>query len=411
MSFLHPKGHLPVLSRRAALAGAGALFSWSYMPRFAQAAQGRDPRFVTIVLRGALDGLSAVAPLGDPSYAGLHGAIALGREGANAALPLDSFFGLNPAMKNFAKLYQAKQAAIVHAVATPYRERSHFDGQDVLESGMPGKGLVTSGWMNRMLQALPKGEKVNPQRNGLAVGSVTPLIMRGPASVTGWVPSGMASANDDVAQRLLDLYAQRDPALGQALAQGLGMEKIVARDMGDLKPSGGGVQMMRLVAQGAAKLLAADDGPRMGALAFDGWDTHANEGGGTGRLAQLLGGLDGAIEEFEKALGPKWAQTVIVVVTEFGRTARVNGTIGTDHGTGTVAFLAGGALKGGRVIADWPGLKEEQLFEKRDLKPTIDLRAVFKGVMADHLGLSANVLGDKVFPNSAALPPLTGLIS
>ena len=125
----------------------------------------------------------------------------------------------------------------------------------------------------------------------------------------------------------------------------------------------------------------------------------------------MLGGLDGAIEEFEKALGPKWAQTVIVVVTEFGRTARVNGTIGTDHGTGTAAFLAGGALKGGRVIADWPGLKEEQLFEKRDLKPTIDLRAVFKGVMADHLGLSANVLGDKVFPNSAALPPLTGLIS
>ena len=411
MRIFHPNGHPPHLSRRSALVGAGALFSWSYLPKFAQAAQGRDPRFITIILRGALDGLSAVAPLGDPSYASLHGAIALSRDGANAALPLDSFFGLNPAMKHFAKLYQAKQAAIVHAVATPYRERSHFDGQDVLESGMPDKGLVTSGWMNRMLQALPKGDKVNPQRSGLAVGSVTPLIMRGPAPVTGWVPSGMASASDDVAQRLLDLYAQRDPVLGQALAQGLGIEKIVARDMGDLKPGGGGVPMMRQVAQGAAKLLAADDGPRLGALAFDGWDTHANEGGATGRLAQLLGGLDDAIEEFEKALGPKWAQTVIVVVTEFGRTARINGTIGTDHGTGTVAFLAGGALKGGRVIADWPGLKEEQLFEKRDLKPTTDLRAVLKGIMVEHLGLSANVLGDKVFPNSAVLAPLTGLIS
>jgi uncharacterized protein (DUF1501 family) len=411
MRIFHPNGHLPHLSRRSALVGAGALFSWSYLPKFAQAAQGRDPRFITIILRGALDGLSAVAPLGDPSYASLHGAIALSRDGANAALPLDSFFGLNPAMKHFAKLYQAKQAAIVHAVATPYRERSHFDGQDVLESGMPDKGLVSSGWMNRMLQALPKGDKVNPQRSGLAVGSVTPLIMRGPAPVTGWVPSGMASASDDVAQRLLDLYAQRDPVLGQALAQGLGIEKIVARDMGDLKPGGGGVPMMRQVAQGAAKLLAADDGPRLGALAFDGWDTHANEGGATGRLAQLLGGLDDAIEEFEKELGPKWAQTVIVVVTEFGRTARINGTIGTDHGTGTVAFLAGGALKGGRVIADWPGLKEEQLYEKRDLKPTTDLRAVLKGIMVEHLGLSANVLGDKVFPNSAALAPLTGLIS
>ena len=411
MRIFHPNGHPPHLSRRSALVGAGALFSWSYLPKFAQAAQGRDPRFITIILRGALDGLSAVAPLGDPSYASLHGAIALSRDGANAALPLDSFFGLNPAMKHFAKLYQAKQAAIVHAVATPYRERSHFDGQDVLESGMPDKGLVTSGWMNRMLQALPKGDKVNPQRSGLAVGSVTPLIMRGPAPVTGWVPSGMASASDDVAQRLLDLYAQRDPVLGQALVQGLGIEKIVARDMGDLKPGGGGVPMMRQVAQGAAKLLAADDGPRLGALAFDGWDTHANEGGATGRLAQLLGGLDDAIEEFEKALGPKWAQTVIVVVTEFGRTARINGTIGTDHGTGTVAFLAGGALKGGRVIADWPGLKEEQLFEKRDLKPTTDLRAVLNGIMVEHLGLSANVLGDKVFPNSAVLAPLTGLIS
>jgi uncharacterized protein (DUF1501 family) len=409
MGLLHSGAHLPGLTRRKALGGAGALFSWSYLPKFAQAAQSTDPRFVTIILRGALDGLSAVAPLGDPSYAGLHGAIALSREGANAALPLDSFFGLNPAMKTFARLYQAKQASVVHAIATPYRERSHFDGQDVLESGLPGKAQVTSGWMNRMLEALPKGEKVNVKSNGLAVGTVTPLILRGAAPVTGWVPSGMASANEDVAQRLLDLYSQRDPVLAKALAQGLGIEKIVARDMGEMKPVGG-VAMMRQIAQGAAKLLAAEDGPRIGALSFDGWDTHANEGGASGRLAQLLGGLDDALGEFEKTLGPVWSKTVIVVVTEFGRTARINGTIGTDHGTGTVAFLAGGAIKGGRVIADWPGLKDEQLFEKRDLKPTTDLRALLKGLMVEHLGLSANVLGEKVFPNSAAVKPMTGLI-
>ncbi|MFT4098525.1 MAG: DUF1501 domain-containing protein, partial [Rhodoblastus sp.] len=154
----------------------------------------------------------------------------------------------------------------------------------------------------------------------------------------------------------------------------------------------------------------APDGPRIAALAFDGWDTHANEGGPRGRLAQLLSGLDGAFGEFEKGLGDRWRDTFIAVVTEFGRTARINGTTGTDHGTGTVAFLAGGAVKGGRVIADWPGLKPEQLYENRDLKPTTDLRGVLKGALADHLGLGANVLGDSVFPGSAAVKPMAGLV-
>jgi uncharacterized protein (DUF1501 family) len=167
---------------------------------------------------------------------------------------------------------------------------------------------------------------------------------------------------------------------------------------------------MRQAAQGAARLIAADDGPRVAALAFDGWDTHANEGGATGRLAQLLGGLDGAFEEFERALGPVWKDTAIIVVTEFGRTARINGTTGTDHGTGTVAFLAGGVIKGGRVIADWPGLKPNQLYENRDLAPTIDLRAVVKGVLADHLGLGGPIMANSVFPDSIAVKPMSGLI-
>jgi len=167
---------------------------------------------------------------------------------------------------------------------------------------------------------------------------------------------------------------------------------------------------MRFVAEGAAKLMAADDGPRIAALAFDGWDTHANEGGATGRLAQLLGGLDGAFEALEKGLGERWKDTSVVAITEFGRTARINGTSGTDHGTGTVAFLAGGAVKGGRVIADWPGLREEQLYERRDLKPTTDLRAVLKGLMAEQFDLSPGVLGDTVFPQSAGLKPMLGLI-
>jgi uncharacterized protein (DUF1501 family) len=167
---------------------------------------------------------------------------------------------------------------------------------------------------------------------------------------------------------------------------------------------------MKQAAQGAARLIAADDGPRVAALAFDGWDTHANEGGAIGRLAQLLGGLDGAFAEFERVLGPVWKDTAIVVVTEFGRTARINGTTGTDHGTGTVAFLAGGAINGGRVIADWPGLKSDQLYENRDLAPTTDLRAVVKGVLADHLGLGGTVLAASIFPDSIGVKPMGGLI-
>ncbi|HRJ70190.1 MAG TPA: DUF1501 domain-containing protein, partial [Beijerinckiaceae bacterium] len=157
-------------------------------------------------------------------------------------------------------------------------------------------------------------------------------------------------------------------------------------------------------------LIAAQDGPRVAALAFDGWDTHANEGGAKGRLATLLGGLDGAFAAFESVLQPIWKDTAVLVITEFGRTARINGTEGTDHGTATVAFLAGGAIRGGRVIADWPGLKTAQLHEGRDLKATTDLRAVMKGLLADHLGLGANILAASVFPESGAVKPMSGLV-
>ena len=400
----------PSASRRALIAATGALFAWAYLPKFARAGDARDPRLVVIILRGALDGLSAVAPVGDPDYAGLHGQIALSLTGDHPAIPLDSFFALNPAMPVFARLFQSGQGAVVHAVATSYRERSHFDGQDVLESGFPGPGRVGSGWLNRAIAALPRGARV-ATRGGLGVGPTTPLIMRGNAPVLGWSPQTLPPPTEDIAGRVLDLYRHRDPVLGEALAQGLAVEKIAAGEM-DKAPRGGFATAagMRQAAQGAAKLIAADDGPRVAALAFDGWDTHANEGGATGRLAQLLGGLDGAFEEFERILGPAWKDTAIIVATEFGRTARINGTTGTDHGTGTVTFLAGGAIKGGHVIADWPGLKPNQLYENRDLAPTADLRAVVKGVLADHLGLSGMVMANSVFPDSPGVKPLGGLI-
>ena len=394
-------------TRRSLLLSGAAFAAWAYLPKFARAADARDPRLIVVILRGALDGLATVAPLGDPDYAGLHGSIALLKDGQNAALPLDGFFGLHPAMPEFSRMYRDKQAAIVHAVATSYRERSHFDGQDVLESGYPDPGRVQSGWLNRAIEALPRGERVT---SGLAVGPTTPLVLRGAAPTVGWSPVNLPNAADDTAMRLLQLYQDRDPALAVALTQGLKLDKLAAGN--DMKPKGGnGVDAMKQVARGAAKLMAADDGPRVAALAFDGWDTHAQEGGPIGRLAQLLGGLDGALAEFQSGLGAHWRDTVVVVATEFGRTAKINGTAGTDHGTGTIALLAGGAVKGGRVIADWPGLANGKLYEGRDLAPTTDLRAVLKGVLRDHLGINERVLAERVFPDSALVKPVKGLVA
>lgn len=400
-------------SRRAVLLAGGALFAWARLPRFAHAAGSRDPRLVVLVLRGALDGLSTVAPIGDPDYAGLHGDIALTLDGPHPALRLDSFFALNPAMPNLARLFRAGQAMVVHAAATGYRERSHFDGQDVLESGFPGPGHTATGWLNRALANLPAGERVAPH-GGLAVGPSTPLVMRGPAPILGWTPQVLPDPGDDLATRLLDLYDHGDPALASALRKGLEAERLAAGDgMGMEKRKGGADSAagMRQAAEGAARLIAADDGPRVAALAFDGWDTHVNEGGATGRLAMLLGGLDSAFSAFESGLGPHWRETIVVAVTEFGRTARINGTEGTDHGTGTVMLLAGGGLKGGRVVADWPGLRTAQLQDGRDLKPTTDVRGVLKGLLADQFGLSPGVLGSMVFPDSAGVQPMAGLVA
>lgn len=401
------------VSRRAILSGAGALFAWAHASRLASAAGARDPRLVVIILRGALDGLSAVGPVGDPDYVGLHGEIALSATGPDAALPLDSFFALNPGMPILHRLFAARQATILHAVATPYRERSHFDGQDVLESGLPGVGRATTGWLNRALAALPAGEAIR-DRGGLGVGVATPLVLRGPAPIVGWAPQALQPAGEDLARRMLDLYSHTDPALAEALARGLDIDRLASREMGGEKGSRGGMNSvagMMQAARGAARLLAAADGPRVAALAFDGWDTHANEGGPRGRLAQLLSGLDGAFGEFEKGLGETWRETVIVTITEFGRTARINGTTGTDHGTATVAFLAGGAVAGGHVIANWPGLKTQQLHENRDLRPTTDLRAMLKGILGDHLGLGAAALSKNIFPESATVKALKGLLA
>ena len=405
--------HAP--TRRELLLASGVLFAWAYMPKLARA-ERRDPRFLLIVLRGALDGLATVAPVGDPDWVRLRGDAALTLGGAAPGLALDGFFALNPAMPNLHRLYKAKQATIVHAAATPYRERSHFDGQDVLESGLARPGQTDSGWLNRALATLTADEPVAAQaRATFAIGPVTPLVVRGKAQILSWTPPRLPPAGDDTVMRLLDLYAHTDPELARALEERIGIAAI-ARD-GDMSPGrglagAGAVRRYFLESAGAAaKFLARSDGPRIGALAFDGWDTHANEGATNGRLAALLGALDGAIAAVESGMGEAWRDTVVAVVTEFGRTARINGTDGTDHGTATVALLAGGALKGGRVVADWPGLAANKLYEGRDLRPTTDLRGVMKGVLRDHLRVSDGALATAVFPDSAAARPTRGLVA
>lgn len=407
--------HLP--SRREALIGSGALFAWTQFPRLARA-EGRDPRLLVIVLRGGLDGLGVVAPVGDPDWIGLRGDRALRLDGKAPALPLNAFFALNGAMPNLHRLYNAEQATIVHAVATQYRERSHFDGQDILESGFSRVGTADTGWLNRALASLESGGRVDPRGGrAFAVGPVTPLVVRGEAPVLSWAPPQPLPATDDTRSRLLDLYRHTDPRLAVALEERLRFLASVGKDMpegGMMQLPAGGLARMRAyfaeAAGTAARYLARPDGPRVGAMAFVGWDTHSNEGAETGQLAGLLGALDGALGAIETNMGEAWRETVVAVVTEFGRTARINGTDGTDHGTGTVAFLAGGALRGGRVIADWPGLKVPDLYENRDLKATTDLCAVLKGVLRDHLRVDDGALARDVFPDSAGAPTMGGLV-
>jgi uncharacterized protein (DUF1501 family) len=408
---------LHAATRRELLLGSGALFAWAFVPKIARA-EGRDPRFLTIVLRGGLDGLATVAPVGDPDWIKLRGDNALRLDGPTPALPLDGFFALNPAMPNLHRLYQAGQAIVVHAVATPYRERSHFVGQDVLESGFARPGRADTGWLNRTLTALAPDDRVRTGTNrarAFAVGPMTPLVVRGPAPVLSWLPSRLPPVSDDTIARLLDLYHHTDPTLARVLEDRIDLATLMPGNSQGPVIQAGGINQARAyfaeAAGAAAQFLANPDGPRVGALALDGWDTHINEGATKGRLSQLLSALDGALAAVETNMGAAWNETVVTLITEFGRTARINGNEGTDHGTATVALLVGGALKGGRVIADWPGVKDSDLFENRDLKATTDLRAVLKGPLRDHLRVDEHTLATEVFPDSEGVKPIEGCLT
>ncbi|TAJ70520.1 MAG: DUF1501 domain-containing protein [Phenylobacterium sp.] len=394
----------PLLSRRAFAAAGLAL---PFLARVADAAVPANRKFVVIICRGGMDGLSVAAPVGDPDYRPLRGGLALG----DAALKLDGTFALNPALPTVHRLAQAGQARIAPAVATPDRARSHFEAQDVLETGAAGVYATTSGWLNRSAQAMSAAGRVE----AISVGPTAPLILRGPAPAASWSPGRSVDATARLPSLLQDLYKD-DPLLGPALARGL-VTETMARESGaagDAMTGGGmrrgaaqGAEAARALGEALAGFLKAPGGPQLAAVSLDGFDTHANQ---AGVLTARLTALDALVDGLHTGLGPAWNDTVVLAVTEFGRTARVNGTGGTDHGTASTALLLGGALKPGGIVGDWPTLRRQALFEDRDVYPALDLRALEKGLLAEYLGMDRRALDTTVFPDSAGVRPLTGLV-
>ena len=416
------------------LAAGGALLTSRLS--FANTRTTGKSRFVFVILRGALDGLAAVPPHGDRDYASLRRDLAMP---ANSALPLNDLFGLHPSLTFLSESFSARELIVFHAIASPYRERSHFDGQDVLENGYTRAHATQSGWLNRALAAIP-AERVTDPELGVALGQNIPLVMRGPAAVTSWSPSKLAALDEDTLERITDLYSG-DPVLAGRLADALAADAIADSPMmsagATMNPSGtastvgpvadpastlapnprnkleaarGGGARYAEVVHAAAEFLRRDDGPKVAVFDTTGWDTHANEGAAQGQLAGRLAALDSGLRTLKQQLGPVWNDTAVLLATEFGRTAAINGTRGTDHGTATAAFLVGGAVRGGRVIADWPGLSSRALYQGRDLMPTQDMRSVLKGVMEEHLSIPARALDTTVFPDSGAAKALSGLV-
>lgn len=398
-----------MLTRRDILRATGAGAFASVLPTAAFARAETDARLVLVILRGAVDGLAIAAPYGDGNYDKVRGELALPGPGKDGGLlKLDGMFGLHPSLTGVYDEYQKNRALVVHAVASPYRERSHFDGQDVLENGAADVGVLRDGWLNRALVSL-SGSSSNESAIAMAVN--TPLVLRGDNPVMSWAPSYLPDTEESTLRRLQDLYAD-DEFFSSRLAQALSSQETAGKDesMQGTRRRTRDSEEFRTMMNAAARFLTTEDGPRIAVLEAGGWDTHANQGASTGSLANRLGGLDDGLAALRDGLGANWSNTVVAVVTEFGRTVHVNGTRGTDHGTATAALLLGGAVDGGRVLTDWPGLRKADLYEGRDLMPTTDARSVFKGVLGDHLDIPGSLLERSVFPDSGAAPPMKGLI-
>jgi len=380
------------MDRRAFIAAGGLGLLGTFAPRMAFAKAATARRFVFIIQRGAADGLGAIGAVGDPAFVGARGDLAAD---LTAGTKLDAMFALHPAMANAAALYGKGQALFAHAIASPYRDRSHFDGQNVLETGGAGAYQLKDGWMNRLLGVVPTDDA-----RAIAIAATVPMALRGRREVASYAPSSLPDASDDLMARVTQLYQ------GDAQLHALWGEALATRQLtGDLAQDGG----RNAAATGAlaARLLAPANGARIATIETGGWDTHAGQ---RGRLAAQLKGLDAMIGALQTGLGPVWDDTLVLVATEFGRTVAVNGTGGTDHGTGTAAMLFGGGVKGGRVLADWPGLATASLYEARDLKPTTPLDAFIGGAVADHFAVEPPRAMAALFPASAKTAAIGGLL-
>ncbi len=389
------------------VAGSAAALA---LPPVAVAAAPTDRRLVVVLLRGGLDGLALVAPYGDDAYADTRGRLALPAPGGEGPglLDLDGFYGLHPAAQEMHDIWQNGQLAFVHATATPYRKRRHSDAQAVLENGADAPGTVKDGWLNRTLAALG----ADPQA-ARALGRDLPPILRGSAPAKAWAPAELPRPVAGFFVKLSLLYGD-DPLLGPAVQRGLESRRLAERllEEDDLEAGRGAAMPEAATAAAAttAEMLARPDGPRVAVIELAGWDTHANQGTLEGPLARRLTGLNDTFEALAAGLAPVWDQSLVVAVSEFGRTAIPNGTGGTDHGTGGLAILAGGSVLGGKVHGAWPGLAVDALRGGRDLAATTDLRSVLKGALATHMRIDRQTLDKSVFPNSASVAPMGGVL-
>ena len=367
--------------------GAGAML---VAPRIAFASVASERRFVFVIQRGAADGLNIVVPYADPAYASLRGPLAIDPA---SATKLDGTFALHPSLVETAKMYAAGQALFVQAVASPYRDRSHFDGQNVLETGGPAPYRTKDGWLNRLVTMLPAA-----RANAIAFAPTVPLALRGPADVTSYAPSALPQAPDDLLLRVSQLYAG-DPQL-----HALWTSAMQARG---LAADAGARQDPASLGKLAASFLVRSDGPRIAMIETGGWDTHSAQ---NQRLGAQLKALDTMMASMRDGLGEHWANTTVLVATEFGRTAAANGTGGTDHGTASAAMLLGGAVQGGRVLADWPGLSASALYQGRDLRPTLGLDSLIANVASEAFSLDPAQVGRQLFAETPTTRMSTRLL-
>ena len=378
-------------NRRSLIAGSLALGAAGIaLPRMAFAQGAGTRKLLFVLLRGAADGMATAAPLGDPGYDDLRGAARADYEGARR---LDDLFTLHPAFEEVGTAFGAGEALIVHAAATSYRERSHFDGQNLLETGADAPSSTSDGWLNRLTAMVAEDAGAPPPR-ALAISSTLPLAMRGSAPASSYAPSALPQASDAFMERVGLLY-QDDAQLAGLWGQALETQEMAAGDtMRNLRDA-------RAAGELAASLMREEGGAGIAMMELGGWDTHANQRGAFARSARALDALLGA---YRSGMGRAWSDTMVVVATEFGRTARYNGTGGTDHGTAAASLVMGGNVRGGRVVTDWPGLRSGELFEGRDLKPTVALENVLAGSIAEHMRLDPERALARLFPRRAGTP-------